>query len=135
MTLNVTGGLNWAEVLAPDTVVGAKPEFAIVTTLTARPGTLFTLGTRAIEGGFSVDYTVSDPSDNQGQVVRASGRLSLPLFNPPRAHPGLRPLRASLGHHRLGPRPRRHHRPAPRLQPRRADLLIPPRAGAMVNPS
>jgi hypothetical protein len=82
MTLNVTGGLNWAEVLAPDTVVGAKPEFAIVTTLTARPGTLFTLGTRAIEGGFSVDYTVSDPSDNQGQVVRASGRLSLPLFNP-----------------------------------------------------
>ncbi len=82
MTLNLTGGMNWAEVLAPDAVTGSSPEFAIVTTLTARPGTLFTLGTRAIEGGFSVDYTVSDPSDNQGQVVRASGRLSLPLFNP-----------------------------------------------------
>jgi len=82
MTLNVTGGVNWAEVLAADTVAGSSPEFAIVTTLTARPGTLFTMGTRPIEGGFSVDYTVSDPGDTQGQVVRASGRLSLPLFNP-----------------------------------------------------
>lgn len=82
MTLNLTAGMNWQESLAPSQVTGSKPEFAIVGSLVARPGTLFTIGGRNIDGGFSVEYTLSDPGNTDSQIVRASGRLSIPLFQP-----------------------------------------------------
>jgi 2',3'-cyclic-nucleotide 2'-phosphodiesterase (5'-nucleotidase family) len=82
MTLNLTAGMNWMESLAPSQVTGSKPEFAIVGSLVARPGTLFTVGGRNIDGGFSVEYTLSDPGASDSQILRASGRLSIPLFQP-----------------------------------------------------
>ncbi|MDB4931244.1 MAG: hypothetical protein JWM10_3728, partial [Myxococcaceae bacterium] len=82
MTLNLTAGMNWIESLAPSQVTGSSPEFAIVGSLVARPGTLFTLGGRNIDGGFSIEYTLSDPGASDSQIVRASGRLSIPLFQP-----------------------------------------------------
>lgn len=82
MTLNLTAGMNWIDALAPSQVNGSKPEFALVGSLVARPGTLFTIGGRNIDGGFSVEYTLSDPGGIDNQILRASGRLSIPLFNP-----------------------------------------------------
>ncbi len=82
MTLNLTAGMNWMESLAPTQVTGSKPEFAVVGSLVARPGTLFTVGGRNIDGGFSVEYTLSDPGNSDSQILRASGRLSIPLFQP-----------------------------------------------------
>ena len=82
MTLNLTAGMNWIDALAPSQVTGSKPEFALVGSLVARPGTLFTVGGRNIDGGFSIEYTLSDPGGTDNQIIRASGRLSIPLFSP-----------------------------------------------------
>jgi hypothetical protein len=82
MTLNLTAGMNWIEALAPTQVTGSSPDFAVVGSLVARPGTLFTVGGRSVDGGFSIEYTLSDPGNSDSQILRASGRLSVPLFQP-----------------------------------------------------
>ncbi len=84
LTLNVTAGMNWQEVLAPAAVTGSSPEFAIVGTLALRTGTLFSVRGRNIEGSFNADYTLADPGATNNQTLRVSARLSIPLFAPMR---------------------------------------------------
>jgi hypothetical protein len=50
--------------------------------LVLRPGTLFTVGGRAIDGGFNVEVAFRDPGATQDLILRAGVRLSVPLFNP-----------------------------------------------------
>ncbi len=84
VTMNLTGGIDWGEALAPESsnISGATPQFALVANFTARPGTLFTLRGRNVEGGLSVDYTLRDPGGDNGSIVRMAARIAIPLFEP-----------------------------------------------------
>jgi hypothetical protein len=82
MTLDLGAGADWAEVFSPSGDPRRTAQFNMLGRLVLRPGTLFTLGGRAIDGGFNVEVAFRDPGATQDLILRAGVRLSVPLFNP-----------------------------------------------------
>lgn len=82
MTFDLGVGADWAELGAPSGDPRRTGQFNMLGRLVARPGTLFTVGGRSIDGGFSVEVSFRDPGGTQDLILRAGARLSVPLFNP-----------------------------------------------------
>ena len=82
MTLDLGAGADWAEVFSPSGDPRRTAQFNMLGRLVLRPGTLFTVGGRAIDGGFNVEVAFRDPGATQDLILRAGVRLSVPLFNP-----------------------------------------------------
>lgn len=82
MTLDLGVGADWAELAAPSGDPRRSGQFNMLGRLVARPGTLFTVGGRSIDGGFNVEVSFRDPGGTQDLILRAGARLSIPLFNP-----------------------------------------------------
>ncbi|MEZ4393405.1 MAG: 5'-nucleotidase C-terminal domain-containing protein [Polyangiales bacterium] len=82
MTLDLGAGADWAELFAPSGDARRSGQFNMLGRLVLRPGTLFTLGDRPIDGGFNVEVAFRDPAGTQDLILRAGLRLSVPLFAP-----------------------------------------------------
>lgn len=82
MTFDLGVGADWAELSAPSGDPRRTGQFNMLGRLVARPGTLFTVGGRSIDGGFSAEVSFRDPGGTQDLILRVGARLSVPLFNP-----------------------------------------------------
>jgi hypothetical protein len=80
----VGGGITWEMLAQREQLLPVGPPLvpALVAGWALRPGVLFTLLGRNVEGETTLDMLWRDPLGNPGMQIRFNGKLSLPLFEP-----------------------------------------------------